>query len=288
MARSARRTAGESRSMAWWTMRPWRPSLFVVRRMRTAISPRLATNTDLKGSLTERVRKVRPPAVPSASGSFSRCRSRRRRATARRDTRRCQYNEPRSSWPSTDRNVKAANMSRSDRFDRTDEELAATQPALRDGYFNGKVILISGAGSGIGRALAHWAARLGAEVVLCGRNAAKLTDAAAAIGRYGVRTMVHALTIRDPSAVSQLFEAAWGQFGRVDVLINNAGGQFPSPALDINPKGWQAVVDTNLNGTWYMMQAAAQCWRRGGLPGSLVNIVAVIGRGTPGIAHTCA
>ena len=179
-------------------------------------------------------------------------------------------------------------MSLSDRYGRTDDELAAIQPALREGYFSGKVVLISGAGSGIGRALAHWAARLGADVVLCGRDAEKLKGAAAAIGRYGARTMVHALTIRDPSAVAELFDTAWGQFGRVDVLINNAGGQFPSPALDISPKGWQAVVDTNLNGTWYMMQAAAQCWRRAGLPGSIVNIVAVIGRGMPGIAHTCA
>ncbi len=138
-------------------------------------------------------------------------------------------------------------MSLSDRYGRTDDELAAIQPALREGYFSGKVVLISGAGSGIGRALAHWAARLGAEVVLCGRDAEKLKDAAAAIGRYGVRTMVHALTIRDPSAVAELFDTAWGQFGRVDVLINNAGGQFPSPAIDISPKGWQAVVDTNLH-----------------------------------------
>src|ERR1700730_2482775 len=118
----------------------------------------------------------------------------------------------------------AANMSLSNRYGRTDDELAAIQPALREGYFSGKVVLISGAGSGIGRALAHWAARLGAEVVLCGRDAAKLKDAAAAIGRYGARTMVHALTIRDPDAVAELFDIAWGQFGRVDVLINNAGG----------------------------------------------------------------
>jgi len=66
-------------------------------------------------------------------------------------------------------------MSLSNRYGRTDDELAAIQPALREGYFSGKVVLISGAGSGIGRALAHWAARLGAEVVLCGRDAAKLT-----------------------------------------------------------------------------------------------------------------
>jgi citronellol/citronellal dehydrogenase len=179
-------------------------------------------------------------------------------------------------------------MSYSNSYGRTDDELAAIQPALREGYFTGKVVLVSGAGSGIGRALAHWAARLGAQVVLCGRTIEKLNDTATALARYGAHPMIHALTIRDPDAVSQLFQIAYTRFGRVDVVINNAGGQFPSPALDISPKGWRAVIDTNLNGTWYMMQAAAQCWRRAGLPGSIVNIVAVFERGMPGIAHTCA
>jgi citronellol/citronellal dehydrogenase len=173
-------------------------------------------------------------------------------------------------------------------YGRTDDELAALRPALRDGYFDGKVVLVSGAGTGIGRAIAHWAARLGARLVLCGRDAEKLTDAAAALGRYGNEVMTHALTIRDPEAVAGLFDAAWRRFGRVDILVNNAGGQFPSPAIDITPKGWNAVIDTNLSGTWHMMQAAARRWRDAALPGSIVNIVAVTGRGMPGIAHTTA
>lgn len=174
------------------------------------------------------------------------------------------------------------------RFGRTDDELARRQPALRDGYFKGKVVLVSGGATGIGRALGNWAARLGADVILCGRNAVKLEDAAGALARYGARTMVHALTIRDPVAVSDLFDRAWERFGRVDIVINNAGGQFPSPAIDISPKGWQAVLDTNLTGSWYMMQAAAKRWSAAHLPGSIVNIVAVVGRGMPGVAHTCA
>lgn len=173
-------------------------------------------------------------------------------------------------------------------YGRTDDELAAIQPALRDGYFDGKVVLVSGAGSGIGRAIAHWAARLGARLVLCGRSADRLADAAAALGRYGGEVMIHPLTIRDPEAVAGLFEAAWTRFGQVDVVVNNAGGQFPSPAIDISPKGWSAVIDTNLNGPWHMMQAAARRWRDAGRPGSIVNIVTVVGRGSPGIAHSCA
>lgn len=173
-------------------------------------------------------------------------------------------------------------------YGRTDEELAAMQPSLREGLFAGKVVLISGAGTGIGRAIAHWSAKLGADVVLCGRDAAKLESAAAALARYDVDVLVHPLTIRDPDAVSGLFDAAWERFGRVDMLVNNAGGQFPSHAIDISPKGWNAVIDTNLSGSWYMMQAAAQRWRFAGVPGSIVNIVAVVGRGMPGVAHTAA
>jgi len=70
--------------------------------------------------------------------------------------------------------------------------------------------------------------------------------------------------------------------------VNNAGGQFPQHAIDYAVKGWKAVIDTNLNGTWYMMQAAARHWRAAGAPGAIVNVVAVVDRGIPGIAHSVA
>jgi citronellol/citronellal dehydrogenase len=71
-------------------------------------------------------------------------------------------------------------------------------------------------------------------------------------------------------------------------LINSAGGQFPQAAIDFSPKGWNAVVNTNLTGTWYMMQAAARQWRDAGRPGSIVNIVVVTTHGLYGVAHTVA
>src|SRR5258708_14231484 len=69
------------------------------------------------------------------------------------------------------------------------------------------------------------------------------------------------MTIRDPEQVAALFDAAWTRYRRLDVLVNNAGGQFPQAAIDFSPKGWNAVIDTNLNGTWYMMQQPARRWR---------------------------
>lgn len=173
-------------------------------------------------------------------------------------------------------------------YGRTDEELRAAIPALRPDYFADKVVMVSGAGTGIGRAIAHWVAKLGGSIVLCGRDQGKLESAAEAIAGYGGRSLVHALNIRDPEAVTALFDAAARHFGRLDILVNNAGGQFPAHAIDISPKGFNAVIDTNLAGTWYMMQTAAKHWRDAKAPGSIVNIVTVTGRGMPGVAHTAA
>lgn len=173
-------------------------------------------------------------------------------------------------------------------YGRTDDQLAAATPNLRDGYFDGQTVVVSGAGSGLGRAIAHWVARLGGNVVLCGRKPDKLDETAASLARYEAELLVHPVNIRDPDAVAQLFAAIEQRFGGPDLLVNNAGGQFPSPAIDIAPKGFNAVIDTNLMGTWHMMQAAALRWRAAGRAGSIVNVVAVAGRGMPGVAHTAA
>ena len=92
--------------------------------------------------------------------------------------------------------------------------------------------------------------------------------------------------VRRPDAVKALFDTIWKRHGRVDSLINSAGGQFPQPAIDFSVNGWNAVVNTNLTGTWYMMQAAAQHWRDAEHPGNIVNIVVVTTHGLYGVAHT--
>lgn len=171
----------------------------------------------------------------------------------------------------------------------SDKELATFPLAFRDDLFDGQAVLISGGGSGLGRAMAYAFVRMGAKVMICGRRAERLAETAEGIRQHlGKEVVQHAMTIRDPEQVGRLIEAAWDRMGSLDHLINNGGGQFPQEALDFSVKGWNAVIDTNLNGTFYMMQTAARQWQARGLPGSIVNIVAVVNRGIPQLAHTCA
>ena len=171
----------------------------------------------------------------------------------------------------------------------TDDELASWPLSFRDDAMAGQVCLVSGGGSGMGRAIAYVLARLGAEVAICGRRIDKLEETAAGIKQHlGKSVKVKAMTIRDPEQVKSLFAEMWQHFGRIDVLVNSAGGQFPQAAIDFSVKGWNAVIDTNLNGSWYMMQHAALGWREAKRGGCIINIVAVVNRGMPQVAHTAA
>src|SRR5207253_166418 len=131
-------------------------------------------------------------------------------------------------------------------------------------------------------------ARLGAHVVLVGRNRDKLDELCAELAARNLKGTSHVADIKEPDAVAALFDAVWAAHGRLDILVNSAGGQFPQAAIDFSIKGWNAVINTNLNGTWYMMQAAAQRWRDRKHPGGIVNIVVVTTHGLYGIAHTIA
>jgi citronellol/citronellal dehydrogenase len=179
-------------------------------------------------------------------------------------------------------------MSDATSFGLDDDALLGLPLHFAPGLFEGKVALVSGAGSGLGKAIAIQFARLGARLAICGRRVERLEATAATIRRTGAVCSVHAMTIRDPAQVEALIGAVHGEHGRLDILVNNAGGQFPQHAIDFSTKGWNAVIDTNLNGPWYMMQAAARHWRDAGAPGAIVNIVAVVWRGMPGVAHTGA
>ncbi|MGY9074833.1 MAG: SDR family oxidoreductase [Acidimicrobiales bacterium] len=170
----------------------------------------------------------------------------------------------------------------------TDTELFKEPIAYRDDLFAGQVAVVTGGAGGIGRAICVLLGRLGAEIVTCGRNQDKLAEVAESLRSLGVSCSTHQMTIRDPEQVEAMFAEVWAKQGRVDVVVNNAGGQFPAPALDITPKGWAAVVETNLYGQWYVMQSAARQWIEHGHPGSIVNIGTIVGRGSVGIPHTAA
>lgn len=170
----------------------------------------------------------------------------------------------------------------------TSDELTALPLRFSEGLFAGKVVVISGGGRGIGRALAFQFVRLGASVALLGRDVERLNDTADSLRKIGGKVYAAPASIRDPEQVDRFMADAWDHFGGFDILVNNAGGQFAQAAIDFSPKGWNAVIDTNLSGTWYMTQAAGRRWRDAGRPGSVVSIAAVVSRGMPGVAHSCA
>jgi len=172
-------------------------------------------------------------------------------------------------------------------FALSDAELASRSTSLAGDLLSGRIVVISGGGSGIGRATAWLAARLGARVVICGRSPEKLARTSAAIVGHGLQCERVTLDIRERASVDTLFDTVFSRHGKVDLLINSAGGQFPQAAIDFSEKGWRAVIDTNLTGTFNMMQRAARGWRDAGLPGSIVTIV-VSPRGLHQVAHTCA
>lgn len=175
------------------------------------------------------------------------------------------------------------------KFGFTDEELSQLSTVYRTDLLAGQTVLVSGGGSGIGKAIAFLCARLGADVIICGRRAEKLESACQAIERLvGKKPDMVPMSIREPEEVDRLLDHIFERHGKLDHLVNNAGGQFPQDAIDFSRKGWQSVIDLNLNGTWWMMQAAAQRWRRGGCGGSIVSIVANVERGMPQAAHSCA
>ena len=170
-----------------------------------------------------------------------------------------------------------------------DPEALFTAPlSYRSDLFAGRTFLVTGGGSGLGRAVACLAARLGATVLISGRREEGLRQTRDAIAAHGGICHYHAASIRDAEAVAGLL--AWSREfgGGPDVLVNNAGGQYPQSAIDFSAKGWQAVIDTNLTGSWNMMQAAARHWRDTGRPGVIVNVVLDVWRGIPGMAHSVA
>jgi len=168
---------------------------------------------------------------------------------------------------------------------------ADSQRIFAPGIFKDEVAIVTGGGSGIGLATAREFVRLGGRVAICGRTAAKLEAATQELTALSSASHVYAAScdIREPAQVEAFIKNVLATWGRIDVLVNNAGGQFPSPAQHISPNGFLAVVKNNLVGTFHMCREVANQWMipeaRGG---RIVNVIANIYRGFPGMVHTGA
>jgi citronellol/citronellal dehydrogenase len=155
------------------------------------------------------------------------------------------------------------------------------------GLFAGRVAWVTGGGSGIGRCVAHELAALGATVVVSGRTAEKLERVAAEIAEDGGHCTPIPFDIRDEDAVKAAVTRVVAEHGAVHALVNNAGGQFPSPLMAISKRGFDAVVANNLTGGFLMMREVFnQSMQKHG--GAIVNMTADFRNGMPGMGHSGA
>jgi len=151
----------------------------------------------------------------------------------------------------------------------------------------GRVALVTGGGSGIGRCTAHELAALGARVALLGRKADKLLAVQAEITQDGGLASTHVCDIRQEDVVRQVVAEVLAAHGRIDALVNNAGGQYITPLAQTSAKGWQAVIDTNLTGGFLVARECyLQAMQQHG--GAIVNIVADMWGSMPGMGHSGA
>jgi len=151
----------------------------------------------------------------------------------------------------------------------------------------GNTILVTGGGSGIGRCTAHELARLGAQVVLVGRKADKLQAVQAEIAEDGGSASIHVADIREEAMVIDVVESVLRDRGRIDALVNNAGGQYRTAMKTISTKGFEAVVRSNLTGGFiFMREVFNRCMEAHG--GAIVNVIADIWHGWPDYAHSGA
>jgi citronellol/citronellal dehydrogenase len=164
--------------------------------------------------------------------------------------------------------------------------LSSYQSVFRPGLFAGQVAVVTGGGSGIGRCNAHELAALGAKVALVGRKIEKLTAVKKEISEGNARSYV--CDIREEKAVRSTVAAILSDFGRIDALVNNAGGQFAAPLESISAKGWNAVVRTNLTGGFLVARECYTQWMKKSGGGAIVNIIADMWQGMPTMGHSGA
>lgn len=159
---------------------------------------------------------------------------------------------------------------------------------FRADVLEGKVALITGGGTGLGAACARELGKMGAEIVIASRKESNILPAAAGLSEeLGRPVLGLSVDIRDRDSVDNLVKEVIEKKGRIDILVNNGGGQFMSPAELIRPKGWDTVIQTNLTGTWNLTRAVADAWMLA-QGGRVINITMLTSRGFPGMTHSVA
>lgn len=166
--------------------------------------------------------------------------------------------------------------------------MSAHRSIFAPGLFAGQAAIVTGGGTGIGLEVAKELAHLGAKVAIGSRKQENLDAGLAALRALGAEAVGLPLDVREPESCEAFVRGAVDAFGRVDVLVNNAGGQFPSPAQNLTPRGFEAVIKNNLNGLFYMTLATANLAMIPAGRGRIVNVIADIARGFPGMVHTGA
>lgn len=158
-----------------------------------------------------------------------------------------------------------------------------------DGEMKGKVVIVTGGSSGMGKAMAKRFAIDGNYVVITGRNEERLKETKADIETFEGQVLPFQMDIRDPEMAKQMVEKANEKFGKIDALINNAAGNFICPAEKLSVNGWNAVIDIVLNGTFYCSSAVGNDWISKGEKGSIINMVATYAwNAGAGVIHSAA
>jgi len=161
--------------------------------------------------------------------------------------------------------------------------------ALPAGTYDGVSVFVTGAGTGLGKAIASEFARLGASIVIASRKPEHLEAGRVAIEAIGAPVLTVECDIRDADAIGAAFDAATAEFGLPRVLVNNAAANFPVPAEDTSPNAWRTVVDITLNGTFLCCREFGRRHLGAGTRGSIVNVGASYAwTGGPGFAHSAA
>jgi len=153
--------------------------------------------------------------------------------------------------------------------------------------YKDKVVFVTGGRSGIGYGIAKMMLQLGAKVMICSRKVEPLAKATKELSEFGICEFMPC-DIRKTEEIQAVAASIKEKFGRLDILVNNAGGQFPTLAEMLGDKGWAAVINNNLNGTFYVTREMANAFFIPQKKGVIINIIADIHRGFPGMVHTGA